>query len=85
MERIDQEALYKMVRAIAFVRDREIGCDDCFEKVDQFVELELAGQSPGDVLPLVKAHLDRCQNCHEEYQALLIAVKAMSEKLDRGD
>jgi hypothetical protein len=80
MERIDQEAMYRMVRAIAEVRDREIGCDDCFEKVDQFVELELAGKKPGEALPLVKEHLDRCHNCREEYEALLIAVKAMSEK-----
>lgn len=80
MERIDQEAMYKLVRAIASVRDQEIGCDDCFEKVDQFVELELAGKKPGEALPLVKDHLDRCQNCHEEYKALLIAVKAMSER-----
>ncbi|MFO8036443.1 MAG: hypothetical protein R6U57_07450 [Anaerolineales bacterium] len=80
MERIDQDAMYKMVRAIADVRNREIGCDDCFEQVDRFVELELAGESPGDVLPLVKEHLDRCQNCREEYEALLVAVKAMSGK-----
>jgi hypothetical protein len=80
MMKINKEVMYKMVRAIASVREEEIGCDDCFEKVDTFVDLELEGKEAGEALPLVKDHLERCQNCREEYEALLTAVKAMSEK-----
>jgi len=80
MMKINKEVMYKMVRAIASVREEEIGCDDCFEKVDTFVDLELAGKEAGEALPLVKDHLERCQNCREEYEALLTAVRAMSEK-----
>jgi len=80
MMKINKEVMYKMVRAIASVREKEIGCDDCFEKVDTFVDLELAGKEAGEALPLVKDHLERCQNCREEYEALLTAVRAMSEK-----
>lgn len=80
MTKINKEVMYKMVRAIASVREEEIGCGDCFEKVDAFVDLELAGKEAGEVLPLVKDHLERCQNCREEYEALLTAVRAMSEK-----
>lgn len=80
MTKINKEVMYKMVRAIASVREEEIGCDDCFEKVDTFVDLELEGKEAGEALPLVKDHLERCQNCREEYEALLTAVKAMSEK-----
>ncbi|MBS3751270.1 MAG: hypothetical protein KGY39_07175 [Anaerolineales bacterium] len=80
MTKINKEVMYKMVRAIASVREEEIGCDDCFEKVDTFVDLELAGKEAGEALPLVKDHLERCQNCREEYEALLTAVRAMSEK-----
>jgi hypothetical protein len=80
MMKINKEVMYKMVRAIASVREEEIGCDDCFEEVDTFVDLELAGKEAGEALPLVKDHLERCQNCREEYEALLTAVKAMAEK-----
>ncbi len=78
--KIDNKKLKKMVRAIASTHDREIGCEECFSKVDRFVELELEGKNPADALPLVKDHLDRCDNCHEEYKALLKAVKAMSDQ-----
>lgn len=78
--KIDEEHMKKLVRAIASTRDREIDCKGCFEEVDKFVELELAGKNPAEALPLVKDHLDRCQNCHEEYQALLKAVKALSAR-----
>lgn len=78
--KIDNEKLKKMVRAIVSTHDREIGCEECFSKVDQFVELKLEGKNPAEALPLVKDHLDRCNNCHEEYKALLAAVKSMSVK-----
>lgn len=77
--KLDDKKIKKMVRAIASTHEKEIGCEECFSEVDKFVELELAGKHPEEALPLVKDHLDRCQNCHEEYKALLKAVKAMSD------
>lgn len=78
--KIDYQKLKNMVRAIASTHDREIGCEECFSKVDRFVELELEGKDAAEALPLVKDHLDRCNNCHEEYKALLKALKAMSDQ-----
>lgn len=77
--KIDREKIKKLVRSIANTRDEEIGCEECFSEVDRFVELELTGKNASEALPLVKDHLERCQNCHEEYKALLKAVKAMSD------
>jgi len=53
----------------------EIGCDDCFEELHEFAEMELAGKSPEEAKPLVKDHLDKCGSCREEYQALLEALR----------
>jgi predicted anti-sigma-YlaC factor YlaD len=39
--------------------------------------LTLAGKDAATALPLVNDHLQRCANCHEEFEALLEAVKAM--------
>jgi len=76
---LNVEILKKMTRAIATTRDEEIGCDDCFEFVDIFVEAELKGKNPAEAMPLVEAHLNRCPNCLEELEALLDAIKANSE------
>ncbi len=73
------DILKKMTRSIANTRDEEIGCEDCFEFVDIFVESQLQGKDPAEAMPLVEAHLNRCANCQEEFEALLDAIKATSE------
>lgn len=57
----------------------EIGCEECFQEVDRFVELQLAGLDAAQAMPLVQAHLDRCPDCREEYEALLHAMDANEE------
>ena len=46
----------------------EIGCDECFEQLGRYVELELSGQDAD--LAGLRAHLDGCPACHEEHQSL---------------
>ena len=77
MTLIEPEKLKRVVRSIVTVRSDEIGCDECFKKLDEFVDLTLAGKDAAAALPLVNDHLHRCANCHEEFEALLAAVKAM--------
>ena len=74
---LDPAKLKRMVRDIVTSSPEEIGCDECFEQLDRFVELELAGKNAAQALPLVQGHLDRCHNCREEFEALLAAVRAM--------
>lgn len=77
MTLIEPGKLKRIVRSILTAHPDEIGCDECFEQLDQFVELTLAGKDAAAALPLVNDHLQRCVNCHEEFEALLQAVKAM--------
>lgn len=65
-----------MIRAIKMTLDDEIGCDECFEELHRFAELELQGKSPEEALPKVKEHLERCGNCRQEYEALLEALES---------
>ena len=64
----------------------EVFCDECFERLDEFVELELAGAAVAGRLPGVRAHLDGCRACREEYEslrALLLADAAAERGIDR--
>lgn len=70
------DMLKKMVRNIVSTRPDEIGCDDCFEQLNRFAELVLAGQSATAMMPLVQHHLDHCMDCREEFEALLRALRA---------
>ena len=48
----------------------EIGCDACFEELDRFVELEVAGEDADAAVPGLRAHLDGCPACREEHESL---------------
>ena len=48
----------------------EVGCEECFEFLDEYVELELAGLDADAKLPGLRAHLQGCPACHEEHEAL---------------
>jgi hypothetical protein len=52
----------------------EIGCDECFEQLDRYVELELAGVDVEAVGPGLRAHLDGCPACREEHESLRALV-----------
>jgi hypothetical protein len=77
---LNLDTIKKLTRAIATTKDEEVGCDECFAVVDQFVELELGGKAAAEAMPLIEDHLNRCQNCRDEFEALLDAVKATSEE-----
>ncbi len=48
----------------------EVGCDVCFEELDRYVELELAGEDADTALPGLRAHLEGCPACREEHDSL---------------
>ena len=73
---VEMDRLKKMVRAIATTRPDEIACDECFEQLDRFVEITLAGKEMPEVMQLVQDHLQRCEDCREEFEALLAAMRA---------
>jgi hypothetical protein len=75
---LDLDKLKRMVRDVITARPDEIGCDECFEQLDRFVELKLAGKNAAEAMPLVQDHLKRCGNCREEFEALLAALRAIS-------
>ena len=67
----------KLVRVVAETRETEIGCDECFEQLDSFAELEFSGVEASSVMPLVGDHLDRCEDCRGTFEALLTALRSI--------
>jgi anti-sigma factor RsiW len=52
----------------------EVGCDECFEELDRYVELELAGADADATVPGLRAHLEGCPACREEHESLRALV-----------
>ena len=54
----------------------EVGCETCFDELDRYVDLELAGKDADAAVPGLRAHLEGCPACHEEYESLRALVQA---------
>jgi hypothetical protein len=72
------EMMGKLLRMVEDTDEVEISCDDAFELLDRYVELEARGEDVAHLLPMVKRHLERCRDCYEEYEALVQIFEASS-------
>lgn len=52
----------------------DVGCEVCFEELDRYVELELAGEDADAAIPGLRTHLDGCPACREEHESLRALV-----------
>jgi hypothetical protein len=77
LDALDLQSLKQMVRDIATTHEDEIGCEECFRLLDEFVDFHLAGKDAAQAMPLVQEHLDRCMDCREEFEALLTALRGL--------
>ena len=53
----------------------DAGCEVTFQEVDSYVNCGLTGDDPGQSFASVRAHLDSCAACHQDYQGLLAASR----------
>ena len=52
----------------------EVSCEECFELLDEYVELELAEADADARIPGMRNHLDGCGACREEHESLRALV-----------
>ena len=72
---LKRDDIVKLVRVVAETHETEIGCDECFERLDIFAETELSGMDASAAMPLVGDHLDKCADCRSKFEALLSALR----------
>ena len=77
---LDRDIFRALIGEIADTREVEIGCDECFEQLDRFVEMKLSGLNAAEAMPLVEEHVEICGECREEFEALLASLRAAGGK-----
>jgi hypothetical protein len=60
----------RLLRALLGPKGPELTCEECFDKLDGYVELELAGEDADAAVPGMHAHLTGCPACHEDHESL---------------
>jgi hypothetical protein len=48
----------------------EVSCEQCFDELDRYVELELAGADADAAIPGMRAHFQGCSACAEDHESL---------------
>jgi hypothetical protein len=58
--------------------DPELTCDECFDELDRYVELELVGRDADALVPGMRPHLEGCPACREDHDSLAALLAAES-------
>jgi hypothetical protein len=66
----------KTLRALLGPEGPELTCEECFEQLDRYVELELAGSNADEAVPGMRAHLEGCPACDEDHGSLRTFLKS---------
>jgi hypothetical protein len=60
----------RLLAALTGPRGPELTCDQCFEQLDRYVELELACAEADTIIPGMRPHLEGCSACAEDRDSL---------------
>jgi hypothetical protein len=70
--------LKRIVLSVIRTRRDEIVCSMCLEQLEVFAAMHLVGKKAAEALPLIQDHLERCDDCREEFEGLLAALRALA-------
>jgi hypothetical protein len=65
-----------MLRRLLGPAGQELTCEQCFEHLDDYVDLELAGSDADAEIPGMRAHLEGCPACGEDHESLRDFVRS---------
>ena len=71
-----------LIQLVNLTQDKEINCEQCQSLVAEFAERELTNKPLTEALQAVQQHLSICADCHEEYEALQLALKKIDDLHD---
>ena len=69
-----------IMKMIFHTAEEDISCDECYDHIDQYVDMLQAGQDPSTVLPEVKQHLAQCRCCEDEFHALIAILENQEDE-----
>jgi hypothetical protein len=67
---MDEPAADKTIEALLGPAQAELLCDECFERLDEYVERELQAGDADEKVPGMRPHLEGCPACRDEYESL---------------
>jgi hypothetical protein len=66
----------RLIAALLGPTGPELTCEECFEQLDSYVDLELAAADADRAVPGIRAHLSGCPACRDDHAALYEFIEA---------
>jgi hypothetical protein len=63
-----------LIKSALETEEVEISCQECYELLDEYADLLIAGAAPCQVLTLVKQHLRHCPDCTDLFECLIAII-----------
>ena len=79
-EPLTDEAVKGFLRVLEKARLEEVPCSEMYSRLDEYVEKDAHGHAAARLMPLLREHLDCCQDCSDEYDALMSALGQASKE-----
>ena len=67
-----------LLESLSLTRENELDCGECQSVLAEFLEHKLENKSLNQSLELVRAHLELCAECREEFEALEVALDELA-------
>lgn len=78
---INEEVIVGFLEVLEKVREEEASCTEIYKCLDEYVEKQVHGNDASKLMPLVREHLDMCSECCEEYEALLVVLENINDRI----
>jgi len=72
---MDTHMSHDTVKRMLGPAEPELLCEECFERLDEYVELEVKGEQADELIPGMRAHLEGCPACREDHDSLRELVR----------
>jgi hypothetical protein len=56
---------------IRYLENCDVDCEEVFNALDQYAEIEIRKEDAARLMPLIHRHLEACSGCNDQYEALL--------------
>jgi hypothetical protein len=78
MSRRDKPDAARLLSRALGPTEPELTCEQCFEELDRYVELERDGLDADAAIPGMRAHLQGCPACDEDHRSLVALLDSQS-------
>ncbi len=73
---LNENVLKALMQQVEQTKEGMYSCEETFDLLDEYVEMVNSKQDAAQLMPLVKAHLDKCRGCTQNYEILLNILSA---------